>query len=247
MNPIFQICQNDGCSITITGLSYEHGQYVDEDSSVQPYNKFKYKDTATINIVESTSVEETKLLKGEIIDHCSYLDEWEYKLNGDGFYTISHIILPTVKCIERVKLEEPDIINQYSIIYAVHRDKIYKLIDSNWKEVTFKELVNINPCNTTIFKSVKDFFSICFLWKCYVDICKNLLKGDLIKCKQTEDLEQLAFNRDVVWMTINVIKYYIKKDQLYEAQRILEEINGCNGFCNEAKRIIKKGGCGCGK
>lgn len=249
MNPIFNICQTNDCHINITGLSYEEGLYLDEDSTIQPYDKFKYSDTATVNIIQLNDIEGTGFLKGFIIDHSVYLDELHYRFDKDGFYTISHIILPTTECIERIYEQEPEFIDYYSVIYAINGDQIVKLRDNQWEKASFEELeCNTSGIKTTIFKSVKEIFSICHLWDCYTNIAKELLNTNLSKCKnKNADLETLTFNRDVVWMTINVLQYYINRNQLYEAERILEEVNGCNGFCKESQNIIRRGGCGCGK
>ena len=222
MIPSFNICQTDNCSITITGLSYDEGLYLDDSSVVQPYDKFKYNDTATVNILELTKVDGIEFIEGLIVDHCSYLDESHISFKQDGYYTISHIILPIKECIDRIMAEDPTFVDYYtSGVYAVDGNKIVKLVNRNWKVVPIQELT-INNCNTTIFKSEQETFTICNIWKCYVDICK-------------------------IWMTINVLTYYINRNQLFEAQRILEEVNGCNGFCNKSYSMLKSGGCGCGR
>lgn len=247
MNPSFNICQNDGCSITITGLSYEEGLYLDDTSAIQPYDTFKYKDTATINIVQLNKVDGTELVGGFIISHCSYLDELHLELKEDGYYTISHIILPTREIIEQLIQNDSGILQKYKYIYAVDNNTIVKLSKNSWIETDFIELTR-NTYETNIFKSVKDMFATCNIWECYVNLCKHLLQSDLKQCrKNNSDISTLLFNRDVIWMTINVLTYYINKDQLYEAQRILEDVNNCNGFCNESNTIIKSGGCGCGR
>lgn len=50
-------------------------------------------------------------------------------------------------------------------------------------------------------------------------------------------------------MTINVIKYSVSLGQYAEAQRILEQVNTCNGFCdsinNKYKTLNRSSGCGC--
>ncbi len=246
MNPSFHICQSNGCGITITGLSYDEGLYLSEKSTVQPYDKFKYSDTATVNAVELNTVEDSIFIDGFIISHCSYLDELHYTLKKDGYYTISHIIIPTKQAIERIIAEDNEFINQYTYIYAEDNNSIVKLQNGEWKKASIQEIVLLNNnCNTTIFKSTKELFSICHLWECYVDLCKNLLSSNLNKCRKNPDLESLIFNRDVIWMTINVLNYLIEKDQLSEAERLLEEVGGCNGFCQESKKIINRGGCSC--
>ena len=43
------------------------------------------------------------------------------------------------------------------------------------------------------------------------------------------------FPRDFLWMTLNIIDYLIGRCQYMEAQRILEEISYCGGFCKNLK------------
>ena len=45
---------------------------------------------------------------------------------------------------------------------------------------------------------------------------------------------ELIYKRDLVWMSINVIKYLTECEQLAEVERILETINGCNGLCTSS-------------
>jgi hypothetical protein len=53
----------------------------------------------------------------------------------------------------------------------------------------------------------------------------------------------LILKRDLVWAALNVIQYMIDFNQLAEAQRLLERINGCNGLCSSEDTGDK--GCGC--
>lgn len=246
MSPEFSICQNNTCSITITGMSSDYDLYLKDSSIVQPYNKFKYTDTATINIIELNKVEESKILNSYIVDHCSKLDELHYNFTQDGYYTIYHIILPTKECINRIISNDIGFLEYYETIYAIDNDNILKIQDNTWVESSYEELLR-NPCNTTISISSKDTFSICQLWDCYVENCKDILSNSLSKCSTESD--DSKFNRDIIWMTINVIKYYLDRGEYEEAERVLEEIIGCNGFCSNSNSNSKskKGGCGCGK
>lgn len=81
-------------------------------------------------------------------------------------------------------------------------------------------------------------------------MCNEILNMNLLKCKsKNADLDNLIFKRDFVWMTINVIKYSVSLGQYAEAQRILEQVNTCNGFCdsinNKYKTLNRSSGCGC--
>lgn len=265
MNPQFHICQNDGCNITITGLSYDYGVYLPEDSNIQPYDKYKYSDTITLNVIQLCKSETDITTVGAyVINHSSYLDEVHYKLPSDGAYLISHIILPfKEKMIEFIINEgdgETSYLKNFSIIYSIHNNKVMKLVSNKkedkefeefvrdgWEEITFEDIAAFPQCNTNLLKSQQELFSVCNLRTCYVNTCKQLLKSNLNKCNQykNQDTQTLIFNRDVLLMTLNVIEYYIDKDQRFEAHRILEEVMSCNGFCQET--TLKQGGCNCGR
>jgi hypothetical protein len=62
------------------------------------------------------------------------------------------------------------------------------------------------------------------------------------KCKKVNN--NALFDRDFLWMTINVIKYNLDLGYNEEAQRILDEFNSCgNNICNNYSSINY--GCGC--
>ena len=66
-----------------------------------------------------------------------------------------------------------------------------------------------------------------------MSLCKKIFEGINIKClNNNSDLFEAIYNRDFLWMTINVIKYHTEFGDLLEAQRLLETINSCNGLCN---------------
>ena len=248
MQPEFHICQKNECSVIITGLSKDKQLYLGDSTTTQPYNKFKYADTATVNILQLNTTTESKITTHNISHHCSELDESRIKFKQDGYYKIYHIILPTVECLSRITESDPEFLQYYSNIYAVYEDQVVKLIEGKWEVVDLNELIEVNTYKTTISIAIKELFSTCYIWECYIDIVKNLLDSQ-IKCP-SDDIKQLTFNRDVVWMTINVIDYYLRNSQFYEAQRILELIEGCNGFCSgnsNNSNSNKRGGCGCGR
>ena len=77
-------------------------------------------------------------------------------------------------------------------------------------------------------------------------------RNELVQKIKSTELEQKAFSswlwkldykRDLVWAALNVIQYMIDSNQLAEAQRLLERINGCNGLCSNEDTGDK--GCGC--
>jgi hypothetical protein len=103
--------------------------------------------------------------------------------------------------------ENSSFFNYYNYVYVIDSNNtIYKLVNGRFNESSIEEVFELDNENlkTTIFRASKETFSLCYLWKCYVNICKNLLNSDLSKCKN-KNSDELTFNRDLVWMVINVI------------------------------------------
>ena len=48
-------------------------------------------------------------------------------------------------------------------------------------------------------------------------------------------------------MAINVVKYLTQCEQLSEAERVIETIQGCNGLCVSTNLTNSTNGCGCSK
>lgn len=244
MIPTFKICPN-GCNITITGTSLENGLY----SDIQGYETFKYTDTCTINILELIKSEQSTIKSIKYSDHTSNYDESHMQFSEDGYYVVTQIILPTLEWAQNMIKEDSSFFDYYNYVYVIDSNNIiYKLVNGRFNESSIEEVFELDNENlkTTIFRASKETFSLCYLWKCYVNICKNLLNSDLSKCKN-KNSDELTFNRDLVWMVINVIQYYIEKGFFAEAQLLLEQINGCNGVCENSDSVSKKGkSCGCG-
>ena len=73
-----------------------------------------------------------------------------------------------------------------------------------------------------------------FLQQCYLNYCKNLFSEITKTCDflcKNQDLHDLMYKRDLLWMVLNIITYHTNLSQLNEAQRILEITMGCNNFC----------------
>ena len=84
---------------------------------------------------------------------------------------------------------------------------------------------------------------------CYINYCRKLFqkltKGCNYECSQ-DDVKDLTYIRDFLWMTLNTIDYQISFKQYMEAQRILEMTDYCGGFCkNQELNAGPSTGCGC--
>ncbi len=131
-------------------------------------------------------------------------------------------------------------------IHYVDEDASIHLIYNPTNE--FEEIYDIlrekYPDNCFYFDDYS--FTIYTLVECYIlterEIINNYLKNHCrANCKQNDDLSLKA---DILLAAINVINNLIEKQDFFEAQRILNGLNTCNGLCSKFAKNLK--GCGCG-
>ena len=214
----FNIKNGKQNTIIITGLTQETDEYLSEDSWILKYYNYRYSDCVTVNIIE---------------------------LPQDGLYSIHHVVLPTVEWLERVKEEAISMLDEYEGIYISDGNTIYHYLNNQYLEVDAQVISEINTYKTTISRAENFTFSIWNLQKCYIHLCNEILSDKALKCVKSANPDTI-FNRDLVWMTLNVIKYYIGFKQVYEAQRVLEQINYCHGICKNTKtKLNNQSDCGC--
>lgn len=101
----------------------------------------------------------------------------------------------------------------------------------------------------------EDFFTTCYLYKCFINRAQSLLNSyrgcygnsgicnSTLKCKDNIDDLQIQI-RDYIWMTLNAIKYAIECEDYYTANNLLNCLNTCAGICNNGE---EDSDCGCGK
>ena len=221
--------------ITIEDFSREYGQYIDEDVEVvTSFDHFKYSECTTINALVKVNTTGSKVLKTIINEHGDYLDTCTFNTNEDGYYVIQHIVLPNLKWYENSSQEYKE---YYETIYVIDDEVIYKQNSAGLlEECSIKEILERNIENTTIKKCIVDTFFTGNLQQCYIGHCKNLFNSMLGSCTKVD-----TFDRDFVWMTLNIIDYLIGFKQYMEAQRLIEIFTKCGGHCSSTKSKT----CGC--
>ena len=252
MIPQFKICELNNCTLQITGLNQEANIYIPEEAFISDcyngdvINKYKYSETNSIIVTKYISKDSEEKIKVQYFQHDNEEETMSVNLSKDGNYITYYIILPSLVWLQNQLENENNILDQYQSIYILDNSTIYKYVNDELVEVSLDEIIERNPEETTISISSKISFSICYLNKCYISLCKSILNVTLTKCKNP-DTSDLIFKRDYLWMTINVIKYLIENEQFMEAQNILDQVNSCNGFCQNYYRSnnIKTYGCGC--
>lgn len=260
MNSVFKLCKREKCSITITGLEEENEEYL-FDSTIISTRAYTYDQSVTLNALYTlSSKEEETLINTAINIHKeNAIDESTFKMPIDGTYKVAHIIVPTEEWLDYVLKRDPSALDVYSSVYF-YSFKLNSFAKYNKKleQITaadINELLEINACppqdvgdlTTTIIKEEKITFNLCYIQECYYLLCKNLFNVLLERCAVNKTNKMDIFNRDFIWMSINIIKYLLEKGQYFEAQRILEKITNCGTICRQVlkeNKIISDCGCG---
>lgn len=249
MDSIFKICKNGNCGISIIGLEKDNSEYLDDTATMTSTRLYHYTDSITVNVLRSITADgEYTIRDTQLVTHVSTgIDQADVEFPIDGLYEIAHIILPTQSILTAA--------SQYSKFYYFDEDsdtyKLYNTTTETGTEVTIEEILEINAdaltnnLPTSIIRSDQNTFCLCYLNTCFYKICKELLSNFCGKCiNKLNTPKQDIYNRDIIWMAINIIKYLISLNQYYEAQRILEAIIQCGNIC--ANQEPQKGvGCGC--
>ena len=152
--------------------------------------------------------------------------EIKFTLNDDGYYTICKAVIP----------------KDYKKPYYYLDGKFYKGIE----EVSLEELIYTNPKTSEIVISYYYYFQVNKLRRCFVNAAQKIIdERTSIKCDNVGVNNQDIYKRDLIWTSLNVIKYLVDLDQYEEAERLLERITGCNGLC-DTQDISNNYSCGCG-
>lgn len=238
------ITTSDSCKVIISDQS----EYLPEDFTGTAKGKFKFSETVTINVLKLNKVQENVVKTYQISEHVDLNKSIELPIKFDGWFTVEHIVLPSKQWFEtEIVKNTGSALNLYSIVYFADNDTIYKYINGQTYAVPLDEILEINTINTTISKTSNDYISICYLRKCYIDLCQQIFNDRAFSsCWSKNKVDsETTYKRDLTWMAINVIKYLTECNQLYEVERIIEIIQGCNGLCNSTNKSNVQTGCGC--
>ena len=239
------VTTSDNCKIMVSDIS----TYLAEDFSGTVKGKFKYSDTVSIDVLQHNKTTET-VYRDPVYTKHDTLQPINIPVEFDGWFDVIHLVLPSIEWFNReIDKSEGSALGLYDLVYFSDGIDIYKYLDGNVSQVNIIEVLEVNPINTTISKTNRDYVSICFLRKCYINLCQQIFEDrGFSRCWNKNKVDsELIYKRDLVWMAINVIKYLTECEQLAEVERIIETIQGCNGLCVSSNLTSKTNGCGCSK
>ena len=245
MDSIFKISKSGTYGILVEGLEKDNGEYLDELTGVLVSTRqYAYSHSVTLNVLTYLAADgtETDVTFG-INDH-STIDSQLFNLTKDGLYRVSHIILPNQTWLAYVLEREPSAITlnySHAYYYNTNDSNFYIYANGTSTKVLLAEILKAPTVNkvlstdlvTTLIKLDKNTFIMYYLNDCFGAICKELLQSLPQNCKSNSDeYKQKIYNRDIIWMGINVIKYALSISQYYEAQRYLELLTRCGLICS---------------
>ena len=234
------ITTSDKCKIVVQDVS----TYLAEDFSGIVKGKFKYSDTISIDVLQHNQTLKTIYTKHDT------LKSIDIPIEFDGWFSLVHLVIPNIEWFNKeLEKTEGSALGLYDIVYFSDGTGIYKYINGETSQVTIDDILEINTVNTTISRISRDFVSICFLRKCYINLCQQIFNDrGISKCWNKNKVNsELIYKRDLVWMAINVVKYLTQCEQLAEADRVIKTIQGCNGLCVSTNLTNSTNGCGCSK
>lgn len=234
------ITTSDKCKIVVQDVS----TYLAEDFSGIVKGKFKYSDTISIDVLQHNQTLKTIYTKHDT------LKSIDIPIGFDGQFSLVHLVIPNIEWFNKeLEKTEGSALGLYDIVYFSDGTDIYKYINGKTSQVTIDDILEINTVNTTISRISRDFVSICFLRKCYINLCQQIFNDrGISKCWNKNKVNsELIYKRDLVWMAINVVKYLTQCEQLAEADRVIKTIQGCNGLCVSTNLTNSTNGCGCSK
>lgn len=213
-------------------------------------NDIVFLDFVTYNKIDEQKTESFIYPVDSLSDYRTYVVD--YKSNKDGWYTVSHLVIPKLSWFQSINKTYMSKGTYY--FYDTSSSSFVKVIKEEL-ETTYEYdidpyLIYVAIDNPTISGVEDEVFIIGRLEKCFEDKVKAILYGNLYtKCQTIKDKNPIFRDRDIVWMTLEILKYLIRYCKYSEAQRILEMVDNCNGFCNNS--TFKDGynfnkGCNCG-
>lgn len=117
-----------------------------------------------------------------------------------------------------------------------------KLTDEQLSELLENAISGQNPETYNYYAEVVDFFSLCYLKKCYIYWCQQIFNNKgFNRCFSSNVDTQTLYKKNLIHSALSVIQYMIKCEQYFEAQNLIERLSGCNGLCKNKETV----NCGC--
>lgn len=256
----------DTTGISNNPLDQKLFSYTEEISTSNPRPQdLIFLDFVVYNKINSAKIDNLTYTMINDEDYLKYAIH--YKCEKDGWYSIAHYYIyssfylnylinqgtiteGTYYCYNNGYTEELEIEQSIDL-----EEGCFGTVNINDGQVTSTSKIDdinsiyLTTSNAFTYEAItEDIFSIGLLEECFGYKIKEIIyNGIYCNCGEVDSIKMR--DRDMIWMTIELIKYLVKHCRYFEAQRILEKIDTCNSFCNNYNNIDSKlvPNCGCSK
>lgn len=251
-----QLIIHSDCKLTSvchTNLNSINPDILDKYVSVE-FLKYKDRclyDSCIIKTSQIDSPSEFALLNDGIYEYnCYLIPTLEYLLIDTDKYDVEGNMLYNEICLEDSYFYYNGYLyyinyvgNDYNIdtyLSATNFINTYKdTILSLATKISLDYLSSNTEIGNQTYFCKKIAFTYCNLIKCFVSLQSNLANSLCdASCEKTD-----VYNRDFLLSTIYVLDYLRDTNNFKEAQRILDNINECGGFC-KSETLTKCNCCG---
>lgn len=269
----FKVSRQSDHRLLVEGLERIEGieNWYLSENSVGLRNGYRYSDTVTVNILHTVDAEyKNTIVDCAVVPHKLYTEEEisniaengeldqeflsdsnSFKISHDGLYRVDHIIIPTNEWLEMAK-ESPEDLAMFSDVYYYDlksEELKHWKPDGTVEVIGMADLLEVVPStiNTKVqLDGPAHVFLMDHLLQCFNKVIEDLLRcvRSSSNCSSPEIVAKER-NRDLLWMFINAIKYNLGWKRTLEAQRLLEQLNGCNTICSNTNTTKKYTDCGC--
>lgn len=228
-NPNGFLPEANSDALTLNVYKLSHGYFL----NILLYNKY-----ATTPVISNPS---DTFYKVSVVDttYANNFTTSAYSLILDGSYTLSRYFIPS---LEFFTAHSTNSIYNGVTMYYTDGTTIFKIIDSVATPITVTSFINADLSVSDCIVTSSTFISTCFTNTCYFKILSSIVDMNIGVCEQSLELQTLLQSRDILYMTLEVIKYLTDINNLSQIQKLIEALDICGGICASTLQTTD---CGC--
>ncbi len=234
-NPFGFLPETNSDALALNIYKLSHGYFL----NVLLYNR--YANTPLISNPSDTSY----IIASEDVDNNTYANNFipsVYSLGKDGSYTINRYFIPS---LEFYTANHTNSIYDGKDMFYMDNEIIYKIIDSTATPITVTAFINSPFSNSDVIYVSTTFISTCLTNACYFKVLSTILDINIGACEMTNKLNELVQLRDLIYMTLEVIKYLKDQNNITQVQKLIDALDICGGICATALYPRTFSNCGC--
>jgi hypothetical protein len=254
----------DSCALTITDASgffddttNVNGFLLETDSSDLTLNTYKISQGWFLNVLLYNKYAATPIISNPsdtfynvptgVVDNNTYANNFIpsiYQLIQDGTYTIKRFFIPS---LEFYTANSDNSIFDGVDMYYTDGDQIYFIISGTPTVISILDLLNANLLTSNCISTSATFVSTCYTNQCYFKILSTLLEIGIGACSYPDQTKYntLLQSRDLLYMTLEIIKYLKDVNNITQIQKLIEVVDICGGVCASTLNTTSSTNCGC--